>query len=92
MLDEKRDGKQDSSVPLTNLGRVIERRKKLNIPQEEVAKVCSLTKQRWNQIEKAYQDDPCADRVFSFGEMHKLNLLYSPLSGEEKVLHLLWAE
>ena len=77
MLDEKRDGNQDSSVPLTNLGRVIERRKKLNIPQEEVAKVCSLTKQRWNQIEKAYQDDACADRVFSFGEMHKLNLLLS---------------
>lgn len=77
MLDEKRDGNQDSSVPLTNLGRVIERRKKLNIPQEEVAKVCGLTKQRWNQIEKAYQNDPCADRVFSFGEMHKLNLLLS---------------
>ena len=75
MLDEKRVGNQDSSVPLTNLGRIIERRKKLNIPQEEVAKVCGLTKQRWNQIEKAYQDDPCADRAFSFAEMHKLNLL-----------------
>lgn len=75
MLEENRDDNQDFSVPLTNLGRVIERRKKLSIPQEEVAKVCGLTKQRWNQIEKAYQDDPCADRAFSFAEMHKLNLL-----------------
>lgn len=77
MIDEERVSGQDAPAPLTNLGRVIERRKKLNIPQEEVAKVCGLTKQRWNQIEKAYQDDPCADRVFSFGEMHKLNLLLS---------------
>lgn len=75
MIDEERVSSQDAPAPLTDLGRVIEQRKKLNIPQEEVAKVCGLTKQRWNQIEKAYQDDPCADRVFSFGEMHKLNLL-----------------
>ena len=75
MIDEERVCSQDAPVSLTALGRVIERRKKLNIPQEEVAKICGLTKQRWNQIEKAYQDDPCADRVFSFDEMHKLNLL-----------------
>lgn len=75
MIDEERVCSQDAPVSLTALGRVIERRKKLNIPQEEVAKVCGLTKQRWNQIEKTYQDDPRADRVFSFQEMHKLNLL-----------------
>ena len=75
MIDEERVCSQDAPVSLTALGRVIERRKKLNIPQEEVAKVCGLTKQRWNQIEKTYQDDPRADRAFSFDEMHKLNLL-----------------
>ena len=75
MIDEERVCSQDTPVSLTALGRVIERKKKLNIPQEEVAKVCGLTKQRWNQIEKTYQDDPRADRAFSFDEMHKLNLL-----------------
>lgn len=75
-------GKQPApKVPLNNLGKVIQRRKELNISQETIGHIVGLgSRQAWNNIErkydksiKEYPNDGIYDYPFTAKQMIELN-------------------
>lgn len=84
--------RQRNDKPLNNLGRVIQRRKEMNISQEKIGAIVGVTRQAWSKIEKRYEDtaekysqEGIYDYPFSYAQMRSLNQLFEFSSGDALV-------